>query len=190
MPEAPEVPTERLHEIVHEQGEEDRLVRLVAMTTALLAAIAAVASLFAGSTVNEALVLKNESTRLQAEASDQWAYYQAKGIKASVQDAVAAAWLAAGKAVPNGASSIKGNEQAEQRALADKARELEKQRDEKSEEADRLLERHHRLAAGVALFQVAIALGAIAALTRQRSLWILSLVLGVAGAAFAVAAYF
>jgi hypothetical protein len=37
--------------------------------------------------VNEALVLKTEAGRLQAEASDQWTYYQAKGVKASVQEA-------------------------------------------------------------------------------------------------------
>src|SRR2546423_1865463 len=79
----------------HEGGA---LVRRVALTTAIIAALAAVAALLAGSTVNEALVLKNESTRLQAEASDQWAYYQAQGIKGALQDAIAAAWLAAGRA--------------------------------------------------------------------------------------------
>ena len=49
--------------------------------------------------------------------------------------------------------------------------------------ADELLERHHHSAGAVALFQVAIALGAIAALTRVRSVWVGSLVLGGAGIA-------
>jgi hypothetical protein len=65
-----------------------------------LAALAAIASLYAGATVNEALVLKTEATRLQAEASDQWAYYQAKGIKAAVAEASGTAWAAIGKPVP------------------------------------------------------------------------------------------
>lgn len=122
-----------------EKGEKggSRLIRLIALSTALLAALAAIASLEAGATVNEALVLKSESTRLQSQASDQWAYYQAK--------------------------------------------EIETERDAKSYEADALLERHHRYAGAVALFQVAIALGAIAALTRVRAVWVGSMVVGGAG---------
>jgi len=54
----------------------------------------------AGATVNEALVLKTESTRLQSQASDQWAYYQAKGIKADVVQSSATSWTAAGKTPP------------------------------------------------------------------------------------------
>jgi len=46
-----------------------------------LAALAAIASLKAAATVNEALVLKTDPTNFQTQASDQWAYYQAKGIK-------------------------------------------------------------------------------------------------------------
>ena len=42
----------------------------------------------------------------------------------------------------------------------------ERERDEKSKEADQLLVRHHGFANAVALFQIAIALGAVAALTR------------------------
>jgi Domain of unknown function (DUF4337) len=44
-----------------------------------------------------------------------------------------------------------------------------------------LLEQHHRFAASVALFQIAIALGAIAALTRVWLVWIGSLVAGAIG---------
>jgi hypothetical protein len=56
------------------------LLKAIALSTALFAALAAVAP-YARSTVNEALVLKTEATRLQAEASDNLAAYQAKGIK-------------------------------------------------------------------------------------------------------------
>jgi aminopeptidase N len=184
MPEAPEVETERLHEAIHEELEREggNLVRQVALTTAILAAIAAIASLLAGSTVNEALVLKNEATTLQAQASDQWAYYQAKGIKASVQDATIAAWTAAGKAAPADALKTKARYAEEQQEIARKAKELEHERDAKSAEADHLLHRHHAFAAAVALFQVAIALGAVAALTRIRVVWLLSLLVGIGGA--------
>src|SRR5512143_3169275 len=105
MPEGPEVETERLHEAIHEELERDggSFLRNIALTTALLAALAAISSLRAGGTVNEALRLETEATRLQAQASDQWAYYQAKGVKASVSEAILESWKAAGKEPPTGA---------------------------------------------------------------------------------------
>jgi hypothetical protein len=60
---------------------------------------------------------------------------------------------------------------------------LERQRDERSREADHLLEQHHHFAIAVALFQIAIALGAIAALTRIRLVWVASLAAGLSGIA-------
>jgi hypothetical protein len=47
-----------------------------------------------------------------------------------------------------------------------------------------LLHRHHGFANAVALFQVAIALGALAALTRSRPVWFASLGLGAVGLVF------
>ena len=183
MPEGPEVETERLHEAIHEELEKEGsgFLRAIALTTALLAALAAVASLRAGATVNEALVLKTEATRLQAEASDQWAYYQAKGVKAAVAEGASAAFEAAGKTAPAAYAERQkryGDEQAEIKAEAGK---LEKERDEKEAEASHLLHLHERYSIAVALFQVSIALGAVAALTRLRLVWAGSAVLGLAG---------
>jgi Domain of unknown function (DUF4337) len=64
------------------------------------------------------------------------------------------------------------------------ARGKERERDQKDSVADHLLHRHHRFADSVALFQVAIALGAVAALTRIKLIWYGSIVLGLSGAAF------
>src|SRR3978361_2462145 len=102
MPEGPEIDTDNLREAIDEEIEKEggTFLRTVALTTAIFAALAAIASLQAGATVNEALVLKTEATRLQAEASDQWAYYQAKGIKAAVADASGTSWAAIGKPAP------------------------------------------------------------------------------------------
>jgi uncharacterized protein DUF4337 len=184
MPEGPEVDTDKLHETIHEELEREGsgLLRGIALTTALLAALAAIAALQAGATVNEALVLKTEATRLQAEASDQWAYYQAKGIKGAVQEAARAGWLANGKTPPAELAQAAKRYAAEQGEIQKEARAKEHERDAKSTEADHLLHRHHGFANSVAIFQVAIALGAVAALTRNRLIWVGSLVLGVAGA--------
>jgi len=190
MPEAPEVDTDRLQEHIKDEVEQDRhgggLLKQIALSTALLAACAAVASLWAGATVNEALVLKTEATRDQAEASNQWAYYQAKGIKATVHEASRSAWLALGKQPPPIFEAEQRRYAAEQAEIKQAAEEKERHRDQKSHEADHLLHRHHSFANAVALMQVAIALGAVAALTRTRRIWLLSMVVGVAGVALFV----
>ncbi len=184
MPEDAEVETEKLHEAIEEELEKEggTFLRRIALTTAVLAAFAAIAALRAGATVNEALVLKTEATRLQAEASDQWAYYQAKGIKAAIEKGAENAWLAAGKPVPEALEVRVHRYEEEQKEIEAHAREMEKERDLKSAEADELLHRHHGFANAVALFQVSIALGAVAALTRIKPVWFASMLVGLVGA--------
>jgi hypothetical protein len=184
VPEEIEIDTDSLDEKIHEELEREggSLLKMIALTTAVFAALAAVAALLAGGTVNEALVLKTEATSLQAEASDQWAAYQAKGIKSAIQLASESAWVALGRKPPASFSEARQRYAREQAELARVAREKERERDRKSTEADHLLHRHHRFADSVALFQVAIALGAVAALTRVRLVWYGSMAVGVCGA--------
>lgn len=183
MPEGPEIETDKLHEAIQEEMEKEggHFLKRIALSTAILAAFAAIAALKAGATVNEALLLKTEATRLQAQASDKWAHYQAKGLKAAVQEATAASWEAAGRPVPERLHEASKRYAEEQTEIKKAAEEKEKERDERSAEADRLLHHHHRFANAVALFQVSIALGALAALTRSRAVWWGSLLLGLAG---------
>src|SRR5689334_6430791 len=102
MPEEPEVETEKQQEAAREEFEKEggSFLKKISLTTAILAVLAALASLHAGNTVNMALALKTEGVQLQSQASDQWAYYQAKGIKAALQEASRASWLAMGKEPP------------------------------------------------------------------------------------------
>ncbi|MDQ2889198.1 MAG: DUF4337 domain-containing protein [Gemmatimonadota bacterium] len=183
MPEGPEVEMDSIQERVNEEVERETngFIRVVALTTALLAALAAISSLQAGATVNEALLLKTESTQLQSRASDEWAYYQAKGIKEAVARSSANAWTVAGKPVPAALQSAADKYAAQQSEITIEAQKLEHERDVRSVEADHLLHRHHGFADAVALFQVAIALGAITALTRSKPLFLGAIVLGVGG---------
>jgi non-ribosomal peptide synthetase component F len=192
MPEGPEIETDKLHEAIQEEMEKEggNFLKRIALSTAILAAFAAIAALKAGATVNEALLLKTESTRLQAQASDQWAYYQAKGLKAAVQEATAASWEAAGKPIPEKLHAQSRRYAEEQAEIKKSAEEKEKERDEKSAEADHLLHHHHLFANAVALFQVSIALGALAALTRSRAVWWGSMVLGLSGIPLFILAFF
>lgn len=189
MPEGPEIDTDNLRETIDKEIEREGsgMLRWISLSTAILAAVAAVASLRAGDTVNEALALKSDATRIQAQASDQWAYYQAKGIKGAVARGSIATWKAAGKPVPPELEATADRYDAEQKEITVKAKELEAERDAKEHEAVSLLEKHHHYAAAVALFQVAIALGAVSALTRAKYVWFASMALGAAGlVAFAI----
>jgi hypothetical protein len=191
MPETPEIDTDKLREAVEEQLDHEggTFLRRIALTTVILAAIAAVAALEAGSTANEALVLKTEAARLQAQASDQWAYYQAKGIKGAIAEAAQAPWRSLGKRPPADLPAKEQRYAAEQGDIRTKAEALEHEGELRSQEADHLLHRHHGFANAVALFQVAIALGALAALTRNRPVWLASLGLGGVGLALLAAAF-
>ena len=184
MPEEIEIDTESLRKEIDDELEKSSgsLLRWISLTTAILAALAAIASLKAGATVNEALVLKTEATNLQAQASDQWAYYQAKGIKSAVALGAINAWEAAGKTAPARLSEESARYVAQQDSITQKATALEHARDERSREAAVLLSQHEIYAAAVALLQIAIALGAIAALTRYRLVWYGSVGLGIVAA--------
>ncbi len=74
-----ENPVEKAHEDLHEKAEHSRepWIGRVALTAALLAGIAAIASSLSGHHESEGILE-------QIKASDQWSYYQAKGIKADI----------------------------------------------------------------------------------------------------------
>jgi uncharacterized membrane protein len=62
-----------------------------------------------------------------------------------------------------------------------RVRRRQRERHEKLVESDHLLHAHHGFANAVAIFQVSIALGAVAALTRSQGVWLGSLLLGAGG---------
>ena len=100
-----------------------------------------------------------------------------EGIKGAVQEASGTAWLAAGKEPPPAFAAAATRYKEEQQEIERDARDLE---------AAHLFHRHHGFAGSVALVQIAIALGAVAALTRMRLIWFASLLLGLAGAALLI----
>src|SRR5215813_7857454 len=86
---------EKLEQSIEEavEGAEHRAHWIVylSFTTALIAVLAAIAALESGTYSNEALLEKNEALLAQTKASDQWAYYQAKSVKAAVYASQASA---------------------------------------------------------------------------------------------------
>ena len=167
-----EVPLEDVHEHVQHEAHAsgDKWVGRVALSTAILAALAAITSLLAGDHANEAMIE-------QIQASDQWNFYQAKGIKAEVLKMR----LEMG---PAGANASAGADRAKLAEYGRQQAEIRRQAEELQAGARRHLARHVVLARGVTLFQIAIALAAIAILTRRRLFWGISLLAGVIGVSF------
>ncbi len=179
-----EVPTEHLQEEMHHHAEHarERWVSRVALSSAILAALAAVSAMLSGHHANEAMID-------QIHASDKWAYYQAKSIKASLLSTKRELLAAQGKKAEAEAGDADGGG-----ADSDKAEKYAKQQEEISAEAraeeassKAHLLRHETLARAVTLFQIGIAIGAIAALTKRRKYWWVSMAAGAAGIGFLVA---
>ena len=167
-----EVPLEHLHEHVKETAEHSGAawISWVALSTALLAVLAAIAGLLSGKYVNEAMMN-------QIEASDQWNYYQAKSIKASVLDA---------KMSLSGASNE--SDQSKRDRYEKEQEEIKAKAEHKEATAKTNFHKHEVFARGVTMFQIAIAIAAISALTKRRKFWIVSLLFGIVGCAFLVLA--
>jgi hypothetical protein len=165
-----EVPLEHLHEHVHESAEHSReaWISWVALSTAILAVLAAIAGLLSGKQANEAMMS-------QIQASDQWGYYQAKSIKAAVLDAKMSL-----------ASAIDEKDRVKARKYEEEQAEIKSEAEHKEIEAKTNFHQHEVLARGVTMFQIAIAIAAISALTKKRRFWIVSLVFGIVGCVFLV----
>jgi Domain of unknown function (DUF4337) len=163
-----EVPLEHLHEEIHHRAEHggEKWISGVALSTAILAVLAAIAGLLSGSHANEAMLK-------QIEAADQWAFYQAKGIKAAV--------LEAKMSLTNSADEADREKAAR---YSEEQSEIQKEAQEKQTEAKTNFHQHEVFARGVTLFQIAIAVAAISALTRRRRYWLVSMAIGAAGGIF------
>jgi hypothetical protein len=175
-------------------------LRFLPLSTAMIAVLAAVASLKSGESSNDAILKKSEAMLDQSLASDQWAYYQAKSVKQKLSADEAKIVAVAGEAVKDLRPEVQAkfaelkttfDDEAkrygtETKEIEEKARHHEEEKKESNERSEALMERHHRFAFSVTLLQVAIALSAIAALTRRRLMWYAGLAISVLGAAMFV----
>jgi hypothetical protein len=147
----------------------------LSLSTAIIAVFAAVASLESGANSNDAILEKNEAVLNQSQASDQWALYQAKVIRATVVNGESEFADASNPALSAKLREEGAHLKSEQAPLQERARGLEAQVELHNARAERLLFRHHRFAIAVTLFQIAVALCAIAALIKKKPLWLVAL---------------
>jgi hypothetical protein len=138
--------------------------------------LAAMTAIFANYHSNEAVID-------QIQASDQWGYYQAKGIKGNIVINKVDLLTSLGRIASQSDLDKIGQYKKEQDEISESAREKER--------SSNLHVKHHIvLARAVILFQVAIAVSAISIMTRRSKFWHVSLLAAGAGTFFLIQGIF
>lgn len=155
------------HELEHasQHGSSDGFAGRIAVTTAILATLGALFAYQGGATQADAMLFKNNAAIKKTEASDQWNFYQAKSSKQNLAELGAA--LTTDSKAENYRKDVE-RYKTEKAGIQQKAEALEAESREWDERSEAVMHVHHRWAQATTLLQVAIALAAIALLTRRK----------------------
>lgn len=152
------------------------LIAQIAVCTAVIATVGAIFSYMAGATQANAGLYKNNAAIKKTEAANQWNYFQSKSTKQTLAEF-------AGELAPEAArASYRDKVQRYEREKAEIqliAQSLDKESGLWDERSDAQMHQHHRWAQATTALQVAIALAAMALLTRRK--WLEWCMFGLAG---------
>jgi len=172
------VPGPHDHELEHaaaHSGPRDFAGRL-AVATAIIATVGAVFAYMGGLTQSNAGLYKNDAAIKKTEASNQWNYYQAKSSKQNLAELAL-------ELAPESRRAFYVDEikryKGEKDVIKRDAEKLEKASDEWNQKSDEQIHQHHRWAQATTALQIAIAMAAIALLTKSR--WLQYGVFGLSG---------
>jgi hypothetical protein len=156
------------HEVEHQsQAEPHGMAGRLAVATALIATVGAIFSYMGGLAQLNAGLYKNESAIKKTEAANQWAFYQAKNNRQNLAEFAVDVVPEARREYYRAEAARYKSEKGE---IQSKALELEKQSNEWGEKTEHQIHEEHRWQQATTALQIAIALAAIALLTRSRRL--------------------
>jgi hypothetical protein len=157
------------------------MINQIAMFTAIIATIGAIFSYMGGATQANAGLFKNNAAIKKTEASNQWNYFQSKSTKQSLAEL--SRELSPGEKKEHYEEKVARYEQekSEIKTIADR---LEAEAVLWDKRSDEQMHQHHRWAQATTALQIAIAMAAIALLTRKK--WLEYVMFGVAGIGLAV----
>jgi len=135
------------------------------MFTAIIATVGALFSYMGGATQANAGLYKNNAAIKKTEASNQWNYYQAKSSKQNLSELAIELAPSGKKDFYEGEIKRYKTEKAEIKVVAEK---LEAESKEWDQQSDEQMHQHHRWAQATTALQVAIAMAAIALMTRRK----------------------
>ena len=137
----------------------------IAMFTAIVATVGAIFSYMGGATQANAGLLKNDAAIKKTEASNQWNYFQSKSTKQSLAEL--ARDLAPDDRKAGYQTKVERYE-TEKNEIKVVAEKLEADSHEFDRKSEMQMHQHHRWAQATTALQVAIALAAIALLTKKK----------------------
>ena len=150
----------------HDAGQKGSgMIAQIAMVTAIIATVGAIFSYMGGATQANAGLYKNNAAIKKTEASNQWNYFQSKSTKQSLAEVSRDLSPEDKKAKYQEKIDRYEKEKNEIKAVADK---LEAQASDWDKQSDEQMHQHHRWAQATTVLQVAIALAAIALLTKKK----------------------
>ena len=154
------------HEIEHAQeGGHAGMINQIAMFTAIIATIGAIFGYMGGATQANAGLYKNNAAIKKTEASNQWNYFQSKSTKQSLAELARDLATEDKKVTYQAKMDRYEKEKNEIKAVADK---LEADATAWDKQSDEQMHQHHRWAQSTTVLQVAIAMAAMALLTRRK----------------------
>ncbi len=154
------------HELEHAaQHEPAGMAGQLAVVTAILATVGAMFSYMGGATQANAGLYKNTAAIKKTEASNQWNYYQAKSSKQNLSELAVELAPEAKKTFYQDEIKRYKQEKAEIKTAAEK---LDNESSEWDKKSDEQMHQHHRWAQATTALQIAIAMAAIALLTKKR----------------------
>ena len=166
----------------HEHGESNPLVLPVSLTISILAVVVAAATLMGHRAHTEELLL-------QAQASDQWNYYQAKNIRLHEMQVVVDQFAVLTTLDKEKTELLREKYQKEveryekdKDTISDKAKELENERDVLRRRAD-------RFDAGEGILEIALVICSVTLLTEKKLFWYAGILIGVVGLFAALAGF-
>jgi hypothetical protein len=169
-------------ELPESHHEDHPLVLPVSITISIMAVLVAGATLLGHRAHTEELLL-------QSQATDQWAYYQAKNDRYhGMQNTENLMENMIPRDKDKAESMLKKYEKdierydSDKEDISEKAKELEKERDLVSRRAD-------RFDGGEALLEVGLVICSITLLTKKKHFWISGVVVGALGIALAVTGF-
>ena len=181
MSEVNEIVEQREH-AEHAAHAHNPLITRASITIAILAVATAVIGSLETVENGAAITEASRAVLAQDKATDSWNFYQAKSIKKRIDT------LAADQAGANGDKfrQTAAKEGGEEAGIQAEAKKDEAERDSLLASSERHEQRHHRLTAAATLLEMAIAISTIAIITGRRWPWVISVIIGLAGAATGV----
>mgnify|MGYP000561825699 CR=1 FL=1 len=155
------------HELEHAaQHEPKGLAGQLAVITAILATVGAFFAYMGGATQANAGLYKNNAAIKKTEAANRWNHYQAKSSKQNLAELAL-------DLTPSEEQRAKYRDkiaryEKEKSEIKDQAEALEAESTDWDKQSDAQLHLHHRWAQATTALQIAIALAAIALLTKKR----------------------